>query len=76
MGLGPGDAVRTDRDLSQWNQHTRLMYPVETAVLDNSHYAGAAVTVLPGPVTQAEARAADLALAAAAARYGPSGLSQ
>jgi hypothetical protein len=48
------------------------MYPAETAVLDNSHYAGAAV--LPGPVTQAEARAADLV--AAAARHGPSGLSQ
>jgi hypothetical protein len=27
MGLGPGDAGRTDRDLSQWNYHTmRLMY--------------------------------------------------
>jgi hypothetical protein len=25
-GLGPGDAGRTDRDLSQWNYHTRLMY--------------------------------------------------
>jgi hypothetical protein len=30
MGLGPGDAGRTDRDLSKWNHHdhrgTRLMY--------------------------------------------------
>jgi hypothetical protein len=26
MGLGPGDAGRTDRDLSQWNYHARLMY--------------------------------------------------
>jgi hypothetical protein len=27
VGLGPGDdADRTDRDLSQWNYHTRLMY--------------------------------------------------
>jgi hypothetical protein len=24
--MGPGDACRTDRDLSQWNLHTRLMY--------------------------------------------------
>jgi hypothetical protein len=26
MGLGLGYAGRTDRDLSQWNHHTRLMY--------------------------------------------------
>jgi hypothetical protein len=26
MGLGPGDAGRTDGELSQWNYHTRLMY--------------------------------------------------
>jgi hypothetical protein len=34
--MRPGDAGLTDRDLSQWNQHTRLMHRLEPAVLDTS----------------------------------------
>jgi hypothetical protein len=45
MGLGPGDAGRTVRDLSQWNYHTRLVYRNQLCMttlimkdLDNSNY--------------------------------------
>jgi hypothetical protein len=38
MGLGPGDAGRTDRDLSQWNYHTRLMYRNQLCLTTHLRY--------------------------------------
>jgi hypothetical protein len=55
IGTSYADAGRTDRDLSQWNYHTRLTACIGTSCasrLDNSHYK---ISIGPARIARPEA---------------------